>query len=426
MAMSDVGVPEGADSMEERTTCVIVGGGPAGMVAGLILARCGVRVTVLEKHSDFLRDFRGDTVHPTTLDLLDELGLYDAFEAVPHTRISDVVIEGRNGQAIRIADLRRLKLKHPFIALAPQWDFLNVLAEAGRREPLFTLLMNAEAVELLREQDRIAGVRYRTDGEDHVLRADLTIAADGRWSLARQDAGPVTDHRVDADVWWFRLPVADGAVPPSILPHAARGNMVVAIPRRGYVQMARLIPKGADQRLRDRGIEVLRQEIAAIAPALRQAAQQVTFADVKLLDVRVDHLQRWYRPGLLCIGDAAHAMSPIGGVGVNLAVADGAAAAARLAPALLSASVDEDDLRAVQRRRWAPMIATQSLQRMLHRMIAPVIEGRADLDMPGPLVRMLDEYPALTAVPARLIAVGLRPEHAPAAAHRSPIPAASV
>ncbi len=408
---------------DEPTTCVIIGGGPAGMVAGLILARCGLSVTVLEKHGDFRRDFRGDTIHPTTLEVLDELGLYDRFQQIPHTEIAEVTIEGENGRSLTIADLRRLHLKYPFIALAPQWDFLNLLAEAGRDEPSFRLIMNADVVGLLREDGRTTGVRYRAEGGDRKVSADLTIAADGRWSLARRAAGlPVADHPVGFDLWWFRVPADDADLPASILPHATRGNLFIAIPRRGYVQMARAIPKGADQRLRRRGVGVLRDEIAAAMPALGEAAGTLDLNEVALLDVRIDHLRRWYEPGLLCIGDAAHAMSPIGGVGVNLAVADGVAAARLLARPLRNRAVQVADLRSVQRRRRLPTAATQTLQRLMHRMLRPVIDGRAGFDPPRWVEQMLRRLPGLTAIPARLLAVGPRPEHVPRQARRPPVP----
>jgi 2-polyprenyl-6-methoxyphenol hydroxylase-like FAD-dependent oxidoreductase len=409
--------------MVERTGCVIIGGGPAGMVAGLILARCGVPVTVLEKHGDFLRDFRGDTVHPTTLDLLDELGLYQRFAAIPHSEISQVTIEGENGRTLRVADLSRLRLRHPFIAMAPQWDFLNVLADAGREEATFTLRMRAEVVALVREHGRVTGVRYRAPDGEHELRAELTIAADGRWSLTRRQADlPIKNYPVGIDVWWFRLPTDRDDIIESILPRASRGNLYVSIPRRGYVQTARLIPKGSDRRLRERGIEVFRTEIATAMPILAEAAEQLDFGDVKLLRVELNRLRRWYEPGLLCIGDAAHAMSPMGGVGVNLAVQDGVAAAARLAGPLLSGRVTQRQLRSVQRRRRLPTIATQALQRLMHRLIGPVVTGTAQFNPPASAERLLHRFPVLTAIPARLIAVGLRPEHAPAAARRSPLP----
>ncbi|RQP11426.1 MAG: FAD-dependent oxidoreductase [Microbacteriaceae bacterium] len=404
--------------MAERTGCVVVGGGPAGMMAGLVLARAGVEVTVLEKHGDFLRDFRGDTVHPTTLELLDELGLFEEFAAIPHAKIRRLVARTEGGQRIAVADLTRLKVRYPYITLAPQWDFLTILAAAGEREPMFRLLRNAEFTDLVRDGSRVAGVRYRGPDGDHELRADLTIAADGRWSRVRERAGlAVTAFRVPFDLWWFRLDTS-GAVEESVLPTSADGRLFVVIPRAGYVQMGCLIPKGADAALRAAGIEPLRRAAAKAIPVAAEAASRLAWGDVKLLDVRLDRLSRWHLDGLLCIGDAAHAMSPVGGVGVNLAVQDGVAAAAMLARPLLDGTLTERDLAAVQRRRASAAVFTQRLQRVLHRALGRVVTRGEGLEPPRSLVRLLDRLPALGAIPARLLAVGRRPEHAPDFARR--------
>lgn len=404
--------------MVEQTGCVVVGGGPAGMMAGLILARAGVEVTVLEKHGDFLRDFRGDTVHPTTLELLDELGLIDAFNEIPHARIRSLVARTEGGRSVTVADLTRLKVKYPYITLAPQWDFLNILAAAGEREPSFRLLRNAEFTDLVRDGSRIAGVRFRGPDGEHELHADLTIAADGRWSRVRERAGlAVTDFRVPFDLWWFRLDT-DGPVEESVLPTSSDGRLFVIIPRAGYVQMGCLIPKGTDAALRSGGIEPLRRAAAKAIPVASEAASRLDWGDVKLLDVKLNRLRRWHRDGLLCIGDAAHAMSPVGGVGVNLAVQDGVAAAAMLARPLLDGALSERDLAAVQRRRASAAVFTQRLQRGMHRVLGRTVTKGEGLEFPGPVVWLLDHVPPLRGVPARLLAVGRRPEHAPDFARR--------
>ena len=398
---------------------IMVGGGPAGMVCGLLLARAGIEVTVLEKHQDFFRDFRGDTVHPSTLTLLDELGLWPAFERVPYSRLQQVRLPVRGGGPdVVVADLTRLRTRHAFIAMTPQWDFLTVLAEAGAAEPSFTLRMGLEVTGLLAEQGRVVGVDCTGPEGELQLRADLVIACDGRESRLRRDALlPVVEHPVPMDVWWFRLPT-DAAIGESLLPRTGPGSVFVLIPRRGYVQAARLIPKGSDARLRADGIEALRATIAQCAPELADAAQQLEFDQVRLLNVQVNRASRWWASGLLCIGDAAHAMSPAGGVGVNLAVQDGVAAARLLAVPLLAGRISNADLAAVQRRREFAARATQAAQRVLHRGIERLLNGSASLLLPPRAARVLRRLPWLAAVPAYLVGIGVRPEHAPAFARR--------
>ena len=402
--------------MPETTTCVIAGGGPAGMVLGLLLARAGVEVTLLEKHADFLRDFRGDTVHPSTLRLIDDLGLWDEFSAVPQSRIDHLGIDV-DGRQVTLVDLRRLHQPHPYIAMVPQWDLLTLLAEAAQAEPTFTLRMSTEVTGLLREGDRVTGVRYRGPDGEGELTADLTVACDGRTSTVRRESGlPVREWPVPFDVWWFRLP-RDADAEYSLVPRIEPGRVLIMIPREGYFQIAYLIPKGSDERLRARGLEVLRDEVAALVPEA-DASHLSSWDDVKLLDVKLNRLKRWHTDGLLCIGDAAHAMSPMGGVGINLAVQDAVGAATLLAEPLRRWHLRNADLAAVRRRRLPAAAITQALQRIMHRrLVVPVFAG-ADGKPPAVFVALLQKLPWLTAIPARVIGVGVRPERAPSYARR--------
>ncbi|MFY1637889.1 FAD-dependent oxidoreductase [Solwaraspora sp. WMMB335] len=409
----------------ETVDCVIAGGGPAGMVLGLLLARAGVTVTVCEKHADFLRDFRGDTVHPSTMQLLDELGLGARFAALPQSHITEIAFPVDGGRIV-VGDLRRLRTPHPYIAMVPQWDLLNLLAEAGTAEPGFTLRMRTEVTGLLRDGDRVAGVRYRTsDGQTGEIRAALTIGCDGRWSTVRRQAGLVArELPVPIDAWWFRLPRRDSDSLPGLRPAAGRGAMLVVIPREGHLQVAYLAGKGRDAELRDRGIEAFRADVAAAAPWLADRVDALSSMDeVRHLDVRVNRLRRWHRDGVLCIGDAAHAMSPIGGVGINLAIADAVATAARVAEPLRHGRIAAADLAAVRARRWLPTVAVQTLQQALHRVILqPVLTGRR-AGPPKPLLAAVRRVPAASVVPAYLMGIGLRPEHAPDFARRPAAPA---
>jgi 2-polyprenyl-6-methoxyphenol hydroxylase-like FAD-dependent oxidoreductase len=423
----------------ERTTCAVVGGGPAGLVLGLILARAGVEVTVLEKHGDFLRDFRGDTVHASTLTLLDELGLGPRFAALPHRRVERAQVQLDTGTAT-VADLHRLPGAHQHIALVPQWDLLDLVADAAEAEPTFTLLRNAEVVDVLHDGDRVAGVRYRDrgDGTEHDLHASLTVACDGRGSAVRAAAGLVPrSFGVPIDVWWFRLPRHDDD-PAAVLGRISSGQFMVMIDRGDYWQCAFLIRKGFDAQLRAAGLERFRERLAALVPwTVDRLDALESLDDVKLLDVRLDRLRRWHRDGLLLIGDAAHAMSPVGGVGINLAVADAVAAARVLGPALRSGGiVPRSVLARVQRRRWWATALIQGGQRLAHRAVlgpraataddplpptAPTTPAPADT-LPLPL-RLARRFPVLQGIPARLIAIGPLPEHAPGWARRTPEPA---
>ncbi|GAA4504880.1 MULTISPECIES: FAD-dependent oxidoreductase [Nonomuraea] len=402
--------------------CVIIGGGPAGMVAGLLLARAGVRVTVLEKHADFLRDFRGDTVHPSTLALLDDLGLGDRFDRLPQYHITEIAFPAADGPVV-IGDLSRLKVRRPYIAMVPQWDLLNLLAGAAREEPGFTLRMRTEVTGLIHEGGRIAGVRYRTaGGQDGEIRADLTLACDGRWSLARRGAGlRVKEYGVPFDVWWFRLPRDRENGIGALVPRVVGDRLLIVLPRETHFQVGYLGPKGHDREFRARGLGPLRREIAAAVPALAGEVDELTsMDDVKHLDVRLNRLTRWHADGLLCIGDAAHAMSPVGGVGINLAVQDAVAAATLLAGPLRKGRPTPAALARVRARRLMPTVAVQTLQRLLHRAFTlRVIQGTWS-GPPRSLVWLMRRFPALSYVPAYLIGVGPRPERAPAFARRLP------
>ncbi|PEG44488.1 hypothetical protein CRI77_01180 [Mycolicibacterium duvalii] len=407
-------------TVSAKTTCAIVGGGPAGMVLGLLLARAGVDVTVLEKHGDFLRDFRGDTVHPSTLQLLDDLGLWNRFSAVPHSKLHRVTFDVA-GRSVTMVDFSRLRQPHPYIAMVPQWDLLNLLAEVGEEEPTFALRMNTEVTGLLRDGDRITGVRYETPDGPGELRADLTVGCDGRGSVVRSEAGlQVREWPVGFDAWWFRLPRQPDDTTYTLFPRIAPGKAMIVIPREGYFQVALLIPKGADTRLRARGLEAFHDDVRELLPEATDTVRAVTTLDeVKVLDVRLNRLRRWHTDGLLCIGDAAHAMSPAGGVGINVAVQDGVAAARLLADPLRRATLTDRDLAAVRRRRIVPTVLTQALQRQIDkRLLGPVLRGEIAGNPPLGLLRTVERLPWLSVIPAYLVGVGVRPERAPGFARR--------
>jgi 2-polyprenyl-6-methoxyphenol hydroxylase-like FAD-dependent oxidoreductase len=396
---------------EVAARCAVVGGGPAGMMLALLLARAGVSVFVLEKHADFLRDFRGDTIHASTLEIMHELGLLDAFLRRPHQEVR--TLGAQIGPAIvEVADFTHLPTRCRFIALMPQWDFLDFLAAEANRYPAFRLAMQAEATDLLRQADRIVGVRATTPEGELLVRADLVVAADGRHSLMREKAGlEILDIGAPMDVLWMRLSRRPGD-PGQTLGRVEVGRIFITLDRGDYWQCAFVIPKGGFERIRERGLAAFRGEIARIAPDLGDRVGEIAnWEDVKLLTVAVDRLRIWHRPGLLCIGDAAHAMSPIGGVGINLAIQDAVAAANILAPRLRQGAVGEDALQAVQRRREFPTRATQALQVFLqNRVVGRVLDGATPLRPPLAL-RLLRRWPILRRLPARLIGLGFRPEH---------------
>ena len=394
-----------------QTTCCIVGGGPAGMMLGYLLARAGIDVVVLEKHADFLRDFRGDTIHPSTLEVMYELGLLDEFLKRPHQKVTE--FHGRIGAfETTVADLRRLPTHCKFIAFMPQWDFLNFMADHARQFPGFHLRMQADATELLYDDDRIVGVRAQTPQGPLEVRATLTVGADGRHSVIRQRAAlTVREYGVPIDVLWVRISRRpdDPFVP---LGNFDQGRILVLLYRGDYWQCAFVIHKGGFEEIRQRGLDFLRREIAEITPFLRDRVQELRdWDDVRLLTVKIDRLQQWHRPGLLCIGDAAHAMSPVGGVGINLAIQDAVAAANLLAEPLRRGNVTTADLERVQHRRLFPTRVTQRLQTFVHnRLIKRALESRRPISPPI-LVRCLDRWPSLRHFNARLIGMGIRPEH---------------
>ncbi|MET8425854.1 FAD-dependent oxidoreductase [Nocardia sp. NPDC004860] len=408
----------------ERTTCLIAGGGPAGMFLGLMLARGGIEVMVLEKHGDFLRDFRGDTVHPTTLELIDALGLREDFAKLPQRRLNDIQIP-IGGRMVPLATFAHIPGRHKYVAMVPQWDLLDLLARAGDVEPTFRLRMSTEAVDLVYEGGAVAGVRYRTkDGATGEIRADLTVACDGRSSVLRAAAGlGVHNWPTPFDAWWFRIP-RNGTDPAGLIPVVSAHRVAVLFDRGDYWQSATLIAKGSDTDLRTRQpVGVIMRDLGAVAPWLGDRTDALrTWDEVKLLDVKLDRVDRWYTDGLLCIGDAAHAMSPVGGVGINLAVQDAVATARILGPKLLSHTVTTADLARVQRRRALPTAVVQSMQRLAHAgVIRPAVAGRLDVsnatETPTAL-RVFRRIPVVRSLPTFLVGRGVLPEPVPAFARR--------
>jgi 2-polyprenyl-6-methoxyphenol hydroxylase-like FAD-dependent oxidoreductase len=392
-------------------TCCIAGGGPAGMVLGVLLARAGVDVVVLEKHGDFLRDFRGDTIHPSTLEIMNELGWIDDFLKLPHRDLA--AVRGQIGDTpVTMAEFRRLPVRCRFIAFMPQWDFLDFLARRGRAYPGFRLLMNADLTDLIEDDGRVRGARVTTPDGPLEIWSDLVVGADGRHSTVRARAGlPARDFGAPMDVFWFRLSRHGDEEPPP-LGRIEAGRIFVALDRGTHWQCGYVIAKGQADVIRARGLDAFRADVARLAPfAASQVDEIKSWDDVKLLTVQVDRLERWMRPGVLCIGDAAHAMSPIGGVGINLAVQDAVAAANRLAAPLREHRVTLDDLRAIQRRREWPARATQRIQLFLQRrVIARVLASSAPVRAPR-LLLFLVRIPLVRQTLGRVLGLGVRPEH---------------
>ncbi len=393
-----------------ETTCCIVGGGPAGMMLGYLLARAGVPVTVLEKHNDFFRDFRGDTVHPSTLELMYELGLLEDFLKVPHQQLTSVggVFGGFPFQA---ANFRHVPTHCKFVALMPQWDFLSFISKRAKTFPAFRLRMHYEAVDLLRENGRVLGVKARTPEGDVHIRADLVAGCDGRHSTTRKAARlEVQEFGVPIDVLWFRISRV-GNDPEQLFGNINFGKVLILINRGDYFQAGFIIRKGSFEEMQRKGLEAFRQSVHQIAPYLGDRIEELKdWAQIKLLSVQINRLTRWHRPGLLCIGDAAHAMSPAGGVGINLAIQDAVAAANLLAQPLLHGCITEALLARVQRRRELPTRITQRMQVNAHKVFEHVFQNPGPLKVPWQL-KMGSRIPGVQRVLARVVGVGIRPEH---------------
>ncbi len=394
------------------TCCCIAGGGPAGIMLGYLLARGGINVVVMEKHKDFFRDFRGDTIHPSTMTVMDELGLLDEFLRLPHSEVRS--LSGNiSGTVVTLADLRYVPGPCKFVAFIPQWDFLNFMAEHARRFPTFRLLMETEARTVLGRDGVTTGVHALVRGEEELtVTADLTVAADGRASVLRaQSGGEMEELGAPIDALWFRLSKRAGD-PGQTFGNIVAGSILVAIDRLDYYQCAMVIRKGEFAAMQSRGLEAFRRDVAAVAPFLADRMDELrSWDDIKLLTVMVNRLKKWYSPGLLFIGDAAHAMSPVGGVGINLAIQDAVACSNLLTDQLRRGAPSEADLQRVQRRREPPTRQTQALQVFLQRNILErVLDTSKTLSLPW-FFKLFNWIPILRAIPARVIGVGFRPEH---------------
>lgn len=399
------------DTTSIKTTCCVVGGGPAGMMLGFLLARAGVKVAVLEKHADFLRDFRGDTIHPSTLQLMHELGLLEAFLKLPHSRVDHLAAQ-IGASRITIADFSHLPTVCQYIALMPQWDFLDFLAAQGKRYPAFDLHMKTEATDLIEAGGRVAGVRAKSPEGELEIHADLVVGTDGRHSTLRASAGFHVDSLgAPMDVLWFRLSRQDSDESETF-GHVEAGRMMIMLNRGNYWQCAYLIRKDGYAAVKAKGLDAFRQSVAEMSPFVRDRMHEIADWDhVKLLTVAVDRLPCWHKPGLICIGDAAHAMSPIGGVGVNLAIQDAVAAANILAEPLRAGTVTEATLAAIQKRREFPVRVTQKLQITAQNTLIDKILSNSERPKPPLPTKLLQWFPVLQRLPARLVGMGVRPEH---------------
>ncbi len=398
-------------SISLNTTCCVAGGGPAGMMLGFLLARAGVSVIVLEKHADFLRDFRGDIVHPSTLELMYELGLLDEFLKLPREDV-DRLAGKIGGQSVAMADFSHLPTRCKFLALMPQWDFLNFMADHGRRYATFDLHMRTEVTDLIDEGGTVVGVRARSPEGEIEVRADLVIGCDGRHSTVRKRAGlQVADVGAPIDVLWFRISrKPDDAT--DLFGHIEAGKMMVMLDRGDYWQCAYVIPKGGIESVKAKGLPAFRDAIVYMTPFFKDRIGEIRdWDDVKLLTVTIDRLRKWHRPGLLCIGDAAHAMSPVGGVGINLAVQDAVAAANILAGPLSDGTLTSEHLDAIQRRRAPAVRIIQRIQVMAQNLLlAPALASASLPSVPFP-IKLMQVFPVLQRIPARVIGLGFRREH---------------
>lgn len=394
-----------------HTKCCVVGGGPAGIMLGYLLARAGVPVTVLEKHKDFFRDFRGDTVHPSTLQVLYELGLIEEFLRVPHQRVTSVSARF-GGVPLEMANLRHLKTRFPFVALMPQWDFLNFLSEQAREYPEFQLLTEHEAIDLILREHRVQGVVARTQRGLKQIEADLVIGCDGRHSIIRAAAGlEVQTTGVPIDVLWFRLSRQEDDPEQQVVGNINYGRVLILIDRGDYFQAGLIIPKGSFPQIQQAGLEAFQTRISKIAPFLGHRTDEISsWEQVKLLTVQINRLRRWYRPGLVCIGDAAHAMSPAFGVGINLAIQDAVATANILTDALQRGEDTDALLARVQQRREFPTRVTQLLQAFVHKGLETIFRQSGPIQPPLPL-RIAVRVPGFQQMVARVVAIGVRPEH---------------
>ena len=399
------------DNSTIATQCCIAGGGPAGMMLGYLLARAGVHVVVLEKHADFFRDFRGDTVHPSTLELMFELGLMDKFLKLPHQEVETLSAQ-IGAEHVEMVDFRHLPTHCKFVALMPQWDFLNFLAGQGKRYKTFDLRLQAEARDLIEENGRIVGLIADTPDGVLTIRADLVVGCDGRHSTVREKAGLKSDdYGAPMDVLWFRVS-HKGGDKADTFGHIEAGRLMVMFDRGDYWQCAYVIPKGGIERVKSDGLEALHARVVEMSPFLSDRIGELkSWDDLKLLSVTVDRLRKWWRPGLICIGDAAHAMSPIGGVGINMAVQDAVAAANRLAGPLRAGKVTDEDLQAIEERRTLPMRFTQWLQLTIQRRVISRVLASHERPKAPRFFKLFGVFPILRSIPARLVGIGIRPEH---------------